>query len=265
MKLMIESEKFAEILAEIPELVLGHDTARFNEREYADSLEEYKNQYVPILRKLEECCDAAQDEREELISRACAAILDALGNDIKDPEKYRGWNSRALQLDTYKMVIITYMTPAVFKMGLGISEAFNHRFHDLWLERYPKQPYEVVTEQQIAAGFGRRWYQCYITQAVCQYLGREDDCYELTAFRNFRDTYLRACPDGSRLIEEYYRDAPAIVTRIELFGIGREVYPGLWKEYLEPCLKDIENERLESCRDRYIKMVRKLQEKFLFR
>lgn len=94
------------------------------------------------------------------------------------------------------------------------------------------------------------------------HLRKPDDCYELNAFRRFRDTYLRECTDGEALIQEYYRDAPKIVMRIWLSGQQEMVYPRLWKQYLRPCLEDIEAGRQETCKARYVAMVRELQRKF---
>ena len=91
----------------------------------------------------------------------------------------------------------------------------------------------------IAQGFEKKWYQCYITQAVC------------------------ACPDGPALIDEYYRDAPKIVARIELGGLSGSVYPRLWEQDLLPCLRAIEAGRPEECRMRYERMTRRLQRRFL--
>lgn len=254
---------FTAVLTVIPETVLGHGMEQFNEQEYESSLDDYTEKYRYIFEGLQEFCLCCPRQADLAVRETCKALIDAVERDIQTPEKFRGLNGRALQLDTCKMVILAYLTPAVFKMELNISRAFNDALHDEWLKRYPKQPYQVVTGPEIAAGFGRKWYQCFITQAVCGYLGKEDHGYELTAFRNYRDSYLRQCPDGGQLIEEYYRDAPGIVKRIELSGLGDEIYPKLWDNYLKPCLEDIENGRFEECKQRYIRMVRRLQERFL--
>ena len=55
---------------------------------------------------------------------------------------------------------------------------------------------------------------CYITTAICEEFGKPDDCYELTSFRNFRDTWLKQQPGGQNLIAQYYKTAPTIVELI---------------------------------------------------
>lgn len=51
---------------------------------------------------------------------------------------------------------------------------------------------------------------CFITTAVCEGIGLEDDCWELRQLRQFRDTWLAARPDGQRQIALYYALAPQI-------------------------------------------------------
>lgn len=70
---------------------------------------------------------------------------------------------------------------------------------------------------------------CYITTAVCEQYGKPDDCYELTAFRRFRDCWLMQQPDGKELISQYYDTAPAIVDLINKQENRVEIYNHLNK------------------------------------
>lgn len=101
---------------------------------------------------------------------------------------------------------------------------------------------------------------CYITTAVCEEYGKPDDCYELTAFRNFRDTWLIQQPDGQELIERYYRTAPDIVTAINKQENRSEIYHHLNETYLSDCLSYIENQDYENCKQRYVNMMEYLFE-----
>lgn len=256
--------RLKEIVLNFPDMVRNQDLKEFNKVDYKSSLSDYTDSNRKTFEALQNLCLEHPDRQEEILREACGILMDAVERDLADPEKCRGLNGRALLFDTYKMVIVTYLTPAVYRMELEISGPFNDILHEEWIRRYPKHPYQKVSEEIIAAGFERKWYQCYITQAVCGYLGKADDGYELTSFRTFRDTYLRSCPDGPDLIREYYRTAPAIVTRIELSGEGDRIYPELWNAFLKPCLSCIEQGEPEKCRERYIQMVRKLQKEYLF-
>lgn len=112
------------------------------------------------------------------------------------------------------------------------------------------------------AAISRR-YQCYITQSTCEFLGKPDDCFELKAFRDFRDGYLKSCTDGPALIEEYYKTAPAIVQRITFSHSRNDIFQRIWEQYLQPCLDDLLHSRWEDCKNRYIGMVHALQLEFL--
>ena len=103
---------------------------------------------------------------------------------------------------------------------------------------------------------------CFITTAVCKYFDKPDDCYELTALRKFRDTWLVAQPGGKELIEEYYVNAPCIVKEIDGSPKKDEIYIHIWNDYLEPCLKLIELGANDTCKKLYIDMVHELEARF---
>lgn len=104
---------------------------------------------------------------------------------------------------------------------------------------------------------------CYITTATCNYFNKPDDCYELEAFRSFRDNWLIHQPDGQELIREYYRDAPTIVKLIDESPEKDNIYMAINERYLKPCLSYIENGEMEQCKQKYVEMVHKMQEMFL--
>lgn len=103
---------------------------------------------------------------------------------------------------------------------------------------------------------------CYITTAVCEEFGKPDDCYELTAFRGFRDNWLAKQPDGPELIQRYYDTAPAIVERINKQPNRAEIYRDLNETYLSKCLAYIEAGEYEQCKALYMAMVDHLIEEY---
>ena len=104
---------------------------------------------------------------------------------------------------------------------------------------------------------------CFVTTAVCDSFGKPDDCAELTAFRNFRDGWLTAQPDGQSLIAEYYSVAPKIVEKINRLTDSAKIYENIWRKYLEPCLTFIERGENLACKDKYVEMVRELKSRYL--
>lgn len=104
---------------------------------------------------------------------------------------------------------------------------------------------------------------CYVTTAICETYQKPDDCYELTSFRKFRDEWLIKQPDGIDLIHQYYLVAPLIVKLIDKEEDRDKIYQDLNELYLLPCLKSIENDRYEECKENYIKMVEDLCRRYI--
>ena len=254
-----DSPDAQEVFSRIPSVLVGRDLKDFNRKRYDESFERYVEEIRGVFRRLQQICFANPEQTEDILTAACAAVLDGVQAELNKPKGLKGLNSKALLKDTYKMFLVAYLTPAVFELGLGISQDFNEQLRAEWLIRYPGDSYELIHVDKVRSGFESSWKKCYITQAVCSYLGREDDGYELTAFRNFRDTYLASSPDGPELIAEYYDSAPQVEMAIEFSGNAGREYPRLWSEYLSFCLKDIESGKLVECRERYVRMVRELK------
>ena len=100
---------------------------------------------------------------------------------------------------------------------------------------------------------------CFITTAVCSYLGKADNCEELTSFRFFRDTWLVNQPKGRELVEEYYRIAPMIVRKMEESPEYESICQTIWNKFLIPCYQMIEDNQFEKCKNKYVDMVEYLR------
>ena len=142
-----------------------------------------------------------------------------------------------------------YKLHKIYKEGkCGVSR--NSSQADYWERKYKELGYKPDDG-------------CFITTAVCGSFGKCDDCYELTTFRNFRDGWLAAQPDGKNLIAEYYSTAPAIVDKINRLSDAAQIYKNIWQKYLAPCLAFIEQGDNQSCKKLYVEMVTSLKKKFL--
>ena len=120
---------------------------------------------------------------------------------------------------------------------------------ELWKVHYPENDIKAVPYEQIMEGFKHKF--CYITTAVCESLGKTDDCYELTALRNYRDDYLMNTDCGEEIVKKYYDIAPTIVKHIDKRADRREIYEGIWNHYLKQCIEFIETDKNEQCKDKY--------------
>lgn len=167
--------------------------------------------------------------------------------------------------DEDKYVVALFFVPMVLRQELPSGREFADTLQAVWVERYPKSPFYVGDYETLAGGFRKKKFLglCFITTAVCEAEGKPDDCVELTAFRAFRDGYLKAQPDGEALIEEYYRIAPTIVMCIDVCGDRTERYAAIRAQYLQPCYDALQAGDLAGCKTKYVRMVRDLEREYL--
>ena len=104
---------------------------------------------------------------------------------------------------------------------------------------------------------------CYLTSACVKAMGLSDDCQELTTLRNFRDTYIRALPNGNDFITEYYNIAPHIVKAIDSLKNSKEIWESVYAELVIPCVYLINEEKRAEAFEAYQKYTKKLQKEYL--
>lgn len=95
---------------------------------------------------------------------------------------------------------------------------------------------------------------CFLTSACVEYLGKADDCTELTALRNFRDQYMNATQEGKALIKEYYEVAPQIVKYIDSSTQKDDYYKYIYSVICD-CLKLLQKGDNEAVLNAYKNMV----------
>lgn len=99
---------------------------------------------------------------------------------------------------------------------------------------------------------------CFLTTACVKYFEKEDDCYELTTLRYYRDNFLKNTTEGQKLIDEYYSVAPKIVKKINESGKAKEYYSYIYR-VVEDCVKFIEKKEYENAKNEYLEMFYKLK------
>lgn len=89
---------------------------------------------------------------------------------------------------------------------------------------------------------------CYLTTACMKYLKNDfdDNCYELTTLRKFRDKYV-----SQEDVEHYYEIAPKIVDTIDNSKNKDKIYNDIYKYVIMPCIHFIENQEYQEAYDRY--------------
>ena len=233
---------------------------KLSKAEFTPAFEQYSNGISEIFRRLDSAIAAGAADP----ASAAEAFLNRLEAHWNSQPKWNSALNRSSIQETDKFIIAIFLVPAVRRMALPSSEAYCLQLREIWCRRYPKNPFNLGDYESIVGGFRKRYFGlCFITTAVCRYSGKPDDCEELTAFRNFRDGYLRSCPDGPALIDRYYAIAPGIVLRLDLAPDRDRRYEALRQDYLLPCYQDIRAGRLAACKERYVAMVRSLEEEYL--
>jgi DNA-directed RNA polymerase subunit RPC12/RpoP len=256
-------EDFCELLAQakesLPDDLFNQRTKMQNiaQKTYPDLFQKNCKAFRPALEKFDRACRSAANS-EEAIDRFAETLLNRfeeviVEDGIKKPSNPHFYN--------YAYMLISLFIPTILEYQSDFSEPLVDAFLSKWKVKYPKNPIGKATYEDINSGFRKKW--CFITTAVCQTLNKPDDCYELNAFRGFRDNWLAQAEDGKAKIQEYYLFAPLIVQAINASPRKEEVYRGIWKDYLAPCLTDIEQNRQQSCAKLYEKMVKNLELEWL--
>ena len=246
----------AALAQELAELMVHRRTLahQFERNTYEPQFRAYQAELSPLVIRLESAL-ADRSDRTAALEEVAAAWLDALAQLwTKGSRK----NSPHYE-DQHLMAVFTI--PALRDLPQPCGEELAKAVQAQWVARWPKTPIGLGSYQEITEGFRKRL--CYITSAVCRTQGKADDCYELTAFRRFRDQVMLASEEGRRMVEEYYRLAPAIVTTIQLCQDPPAVYDAVYREYLLPCLRLLEKGDEEGCRDKYVEMVRHMEKTYL--
>ncbi len=100
---------------------------------------------------------------------------------------------------------------------------------------------------------------CFLTSACTEAKGLPDDCYELTTLRRFRDEYLAKQECGPCEIRHYYQTAPSIVAKIKAGFYADAVFDKIYDELVVPCVKLIEQGKLERAHEIYREYILMLE------
>jgi hypothetical protein len=239
-----------------------HVMEHFNRTEYASCFDNYKRQCHPVLETVDRYAMVTEDKGEALMHELAAGLVKAIDEAVAADATLRSRNARMMKLDQYKTILAVYTIPMVQEQKLSVGKKLADILVEEWIGAHPKSKIVKGSYEDMATGF-RKGKLCFITTAVCDSFGKADDCYELMSFRDFRDIHMLKTQEGRKLVEEYYNIAPAIVTCIDLGEDRAAVYEEIWKEWLSPCLSDIEAGRREACGKRYQEMVEALKVRYL--
>lgn len=240
-----------EMLFEV-ENPMGH----FKKAVYTGQFESYCRKYADVIEAVE-----AAWQTEEQPQEWCRKLAGHLAQEASkrlDAIQRKGQRSDALL--GYNMVLAVYLLPAFLEARGRSTEEVTDAIVEAWNKQF-RTTVGKASYEKIVGGFQKKL--CYITTAVCGSLGKEDGCYELELLRGYRDGYLMASEDGKALVDEYYNIAPTIVSRINREACAAKVYREIWDTYLKPCIRYIEEKKLEDCKACYMDMVMDLKGRYI--
>lgn len=96
---------------------------------------------------------------------------------------------------------------------------------------------------------------CFLTTAMCNVLGKEDNCYELEQLRKFRDTVLKRTEHGKEIVSEYYKIAPEIAVKLINHKDKKCIASYMNNHYIIPIISLIRHKNYPHAIDMYIEMV----------
>lgn len=136
------------------------------------------------------------------------------------------------------------------------------RDNNIFPERREYTSYPRTNNNSASSGNSNSDDGCFVTTAVCEHLGKADDCYELTMLRYFRDSWLAKQSDGRELIQIYYKHAPSIVDAMKVSNDFSKECDIILENCILPCVRLIEEEKYEDCKRLYTKMIVELLNKY---
>lgn len=249
----METDRLLENLRELYDAALEYE---FHKSSYEKYMESLKSKYADLLEETAGICDRTEDGLE----RIAACIPEYVCGEL---DKISSKRKRDLAALDHKMNMVSYFVPLIGEIPSLQAKTLTERMVEVWNEKMPEYKIGHSTYDSIRGGFKKGIF-CYITTAVCRSMDKPDDCYELNTLRAYRDGYLSETEEGRRIVEEYYNIAPTIVKRIDRQEDAHNIYRGIWEEYLSRCIRLIEEDEKDKCKELYISMVRSLKKEYLY-
>lgn len=103
---------------------------------------------------------------------------------------------------------------------------------------------------------------CYITTAMCNILGYQDDNYYLNTLRTFRDKTLKKDYKYINLLLMYDLYGPLIATNLKNDTNNKEIATHLFNGYITKAVTAIEHKKTSDAVNIYIAMTHTLAERY---
>lgn len=247
------------IKEQLPKMMLEnmHLIQEMSANKYKDAFDSLYKTYKPVLNHFEEMYVTTED-KQSFIQEIADDFVEKVHTQFENTVKKS--NKETLTLD-YNMLMTSFAIPCILESrGDGTVELAD-ALVDKWNQTFTRYKIQKGRFTDIDGSFKRKL--CYITTAVCDNLGKPDDCYELNLLRDFRDTYMMHTSSGESLVKDYYEIAPIMVMRMNFIKDSRKIYEAIYHQYIAPCITFIEEMKYEECQKKYMEMVQTLKERFI--
>jgi len=247
------------IKEQLPQMILDnmHLIKKFKAGTYKDTFDDLFRTYRPVFAHIEE--QYLNTEDKETFIREISEDFVGKVKQQYDAKKTKV-NKETLILD-YNMLMASFVVPCILEYRGDCTEILADALISTWNHTFTRYTIKKGTFADIDGSFKRKL--CYITTAVCESLEKEDDCYELTALRGFRDNYMMHSKVGSALVKEYYEMAPILVMRINSMKESNVIYKNIYEQFIQPCISFIENRKYMECQNKYSEMVQALRKHYI--
>lgn len=248
-----------KIMECLDEMFLSLETyaKSFNKKNYEpiflSDYDKYKETFSLITKEYE-----CSNDPECYLQEVARYIPDKMHGELLECTNRR---KKEQYLMTRNLGMVSFVIPLFLYGRNDVLNQLAAQMVEAWNDHEVDMKISAATYEDIKGGFKN--HMCYITTAVCESLGKADDCYELSILREYRDTYLASFAKGNALVKEYYDIAPTIVNRINKEDNSKQIYDGIYEQYLKPCISFIEEGKLDACCECYTDMVHSLQKKYM--
>ena len=105
---------------------------------------------------------------------------------------------------------------------------------------------------------------CFISTAICEIIGKDDDCDELQTLRGFRDNVLCKEPSLKAMVDEYYLISPPLADALRKMSNKHEIAEELFENHIDIILKQINQNKISETVSSYQEMISHLKSKIYF-
>lgn len=142
--------------------------------------------------------------------------------------------------------------------ALATAKHYNYQsFSNVWTrDTYNEDRYASLGTAETGGG-------CYLTTScmIEKSSDFDDNCYELTTLRSFRDSYMKKHHEEDILY--YYEVAPKIIEAIDKLSNRKRILQNMYNELVVQVISYIENSDFEKAYAYYKEYTFQLEEKYL--